>query len=154
REQVLTPDHPDVAVSLNNLAELYGVQGRFADAEPLHKRSLAIREKTLGPDHPLVGQSLNNLAILKFAHEDWAGAVDYWRRGTAILLRRAQRGPADIGQAVTGKGKSEAEQLRYEFWGQIKAAHRLAKQDPLAEAKIAEEMFLTAQWAWGSEAAA
>ena len=52
REKALGPDHPDVALSLNNLAELYHAQGRYADAEPLYKRSLAIREKALGPDHP------------------------------------------------------------------------------------------------------
>ena len=39
-------------------------QGRYADAEPLYKRSLAIREKSLGPDHPDVATSLNNLAVL------------------------------------------------------------------------------------------
>ncbi|MGH1407888.1 MAG: alpha/beta hydrolase, partial [Rhodomicrobiaceae bacterium] len=50
--------------SLNNLAELYSAQGRYAEAEPLYKRSLNIREKALGPDHPNVGQSLNNLAGL------------------------------------------------------------------------------------------
>ena len=38
--------------SLNNLAHLYRAQGRYADAEPLYKRALAIREKALGPDHP------------------------------------------------------------------------------------------------------
>ena len=52
REKALGPDHPDVAVSLNNLAGLYAYQGRYADAEPLFKRALAIREKALGPDHP------------------------------------------------------------------------------------------------------
>ena len=64
REKSLGPDHPDVAVSLNNLAELYRAQGRYADAEPLHKRALTIREKALGPDHPDVALSLNNLAGL------------------------------------------------------------------------------------------
>ena len=39
-------------------------QGRYADAEPLFKRSLAIREKALGPNHPDVATSLNNLARL------------------------------------------------------------------------------------------
>ena len=60
----LGPDHPDVATSLNNLAALYHDQGRYADAEPLYKRSLAIHEKSLGPDHPDVATSLNNLAEL------------------------------------------------------------------------------------------
>ena len=36
---------PDVAGSLNNMALLYANQGQYAQAEPLYKRSLAIREK-------------------------------------------------------------------------------------------------------------
>src|SRR4051812_42749467 len=46
------PDHPDVATSLSNLAILYRHQGRYAEAEPLHGRALAIREEALGPDRP------------------------------------------------------------------------------------------------------
>ena len=53
-----------LALSLNDLAFLYGTQGRYADAEPLYKRSLVIREKALGPEHPDVALSLNNLANL------------------------------------------------------------------------------------------
>jgi hypothetical protein len=34
------------------LGDLYRAQGRYADAEPLYKRALAIFEKALGPDHP------------------------------------------------------------------------------------------------------
>jgi len=63
-EQNVGPDHPDVAVSLNNLALLYKTQGDYAKAEPLYKRSLAILEKTLGPDHPKVATCLENLAAL------------------------------------------------------------------------------------------
>jgi tetratricopeptide (TPR) repeat protein len=61
-EQNVGPDHPDVATSLNSLAELCRTQGDYAKAEPLYKRSLAIWEKALGPDHPDVAMSLNNLA--------------------------------------------------------------------------------------------
>ena len=63
-EDNVGPDHPDVAISLNNLALLYKTQGQYALAEPLYKRSLAIDEKALGPDHPDVAISLNNLAAL------------------------------------------------------------------------------------------
>jgi len=55
---------PEVGTLLNNLAELYRVQGRYAEAEPLYKRALAISEKALGPDHPNVGIPLSNLALL------------------------------------------------------------------------------------------
>ena len=58
------PIIPMSRFSLNNLAALYDDQGRYADAEPLYKRALAIREKALGPDHPDVATSLNNLAEL------------------------------------------------------------------------------------------
>ena len=49
------PDSPDAATPLNNLGLLYQAQGRHAEAEPLHKRSVSILEKALGPDHPSVG---------------------------------------------------------------------------------------------------
>jgi len=51
-----------VATSLNNLATFYCSQEQYTQAEPLLKRTLAIREKTLGPNHPDVAQSLENLA--------------------------------------------------------------------------------------------
>ena len=41
----LGADHPDVATSLNNLAELYRVQGKYSEAEPLYVRSLLISER-------------------------------------------------------------------------------------------------------------
>ena len=40
------------AQSLNNLAVLYKNQGKYAEAEPLYQRALAIYEKALGSDHP------------------------------------------------------------------------------------------------------
>jgi Tfp pilus assembly protein PilF len=40
-EKALGPDHPSVALALNDLAELYKEQGRYADADPLYKRALA-----------------------------------------------------------------------------------------------------------------
>ena len=38
---MLGPDHPDVAVSLNNLAVLYGTQSRYADALPIVQRTIS-----------------------------------------------------------------------------------------------------------------
>ncbi len=63
-EKALGPEHPDVATSLNNLAELYRAQGKYTEAEPLYQRSLAITEKALGPEHPHVAATLENYAAL------------------------------------------------------------------------------------------
>ena len=53
-----------MATSLNNLAVLYRAQGKYAEAEPLYRRALAIKEKALGPEHPSVATVLANYAAL------------------------------------------------------------------------------------------
>ena len=63
-EKVLGPEHPDVALSLNNLALLYHAQGQYAEAQPLYQRALAILEKTMSPEHPKVAACLKNYAFL------------------------------------------------------------------------------------------
>ena len=59
-ETALGPAHPNVATSLNNLAELYRAQGKYADAEPLYQRSFWIFLQRLGPEHPTVRQAFGN----------------------------------------------------------------------------------------------
>ncbi len=89
----LGPEHPDVAQSLNNLAALYQAQGRYAEAEPLYKRSLAILEKALGPEHPDVAQSLENYASLlrETKREDKAEEME--TRAHAIRVKHAEQNP-------------------------------------------------------------
>jgi tetratricopeptide (TPR) repeat protein len=83
-ENALGPNHPDVAISLNNLAELYRVQNRYADAEPLYKRSLAIKEKVLGPNHSDVALSLYNLGLLYQNQGRYADSEPLYKRSLAI----------------------------------------------------------------------
>ncbi|MGB4914137.1 MAG: tetratricopeptide repeat protein, partial [Candidatus Dechloromonas phosphoritropha] len=45
-------NHPNVAIRLNNLAQLLRATNRLAEAEPLLRPALAICIKSLGPDHP------------------------------------------------------------------------------------------------------
>lgn len=84
-------DHPNVATSLNSLAESYRAQYKFAKAEPLYKRSLAIREKALGPDHPEVATSLHNLAELYWSQYQNAKAEPFYAR--ALAIREKALGP-------------------------------------------------------------
>jgi CHAT domain-containing protein len=150
-EKTFGRDHPAVATDLNNLATLYVAQRRYEEAEPLLKRALAIRENAFGPEHPDVGASLSNLAALYFSQSDWTRAAQYWRRSTDVIVRRVQRG-ALVGGAPTGKTKSEAEQLSWQFWALIKATHQLESQEGRSP-ELQRETFLAAQWAQSSEAA-
>jgi tetratricopeptide (TPR) repeat protein len=69
------------------LAELYSHLGRFAEAEPLFKRALAIREKALGPDHPDVAWSLNSLGAFYADEGQYAKAEPIYQRALAIFER-------------------------------------------------------------------
>jgi tetratricopeptide (TPR) repeat protein/CHAT domain-containing protein len=151
-EKTLAADHPRFGLALNNMAQVYQGQGRYAEAEPLLKRSLAITEKALGPDHPTVVGDLNNLAALYLKQNNWEHAADFWRRSTNAIIHRAQRGTF-IGDALTGKRRTETQQLSWQFWGLVKVVNRLASEQR-NDAALLHEMFQTAQWAQSSEAAA
>ncbi|MDP3284559.1 MAG: CHAT domain-containing protein, partial [Desulfobacterales bacterium] len=83
-EKVLGPEHPNTALSLNNLAMLYESLGDYSKAEPLYKRALAINEKVLGPEHPDTAQSLNNIAGLYCSLGDYSKAEPLYKRALAI----------------------------------------------------------------------
>ena len=76
------------ARSLTNQALLYDSQGRYAEAEQLYQRALAIQEETLGREHPDVARSLNNLADLYRGHGRYAEAESLYRRSLDILENR------------------------------------------------------------------
>jgi tetratricopeptide (TPR) repeat protein len=84
KERPIGPEHPDVATSLNSLAELYRDQGQYGKADPLYGRALAIREKALGPEHPDVAVSLNNMASLYYVQGQYAKAGLLYQRALAI----------------------------------------------------------------------
>lgn len=75
----------ETATLLNMLGELYRSQGRYNEAEPLFKRSLAMRERELGPDHTKVAESLNNLAVLYHNLRRYNDAEPLIKRSLIIL---------------------------------------------------------------------
>ncbi len=86
----LGPNHPGVGTSTDNLASLYQDQGRYAEAEPLHKRALAIFEKAFGPKHPDVAIALENYANLLRATGRTSEADKMEARAKAIWVKRAK----------------------------------------------------------------
>jgi hypothetical protein len=53
---------PRLATTLDHLVWALAADGRLAEAIPIAKSALAIREKALGAEHPDVVKSLNTLA--------------------------------------------------------------------------------------------
>jgi len=52
REKVLGSQHPDVAITLHNLAYLYVSIKDYKKALPLYKKAVTIMQDKLGADHP------------------------------------------------------------------------------------------------------
>ena len=63
-EKSLGADHPNVAVSLNNLATLLKATNRLEEAEPLMQRALEIFGAALGTDHPSTKTVRDNYELL------------------------------------------------------------------------------------------
>ena len=64
KNQLLGPTHPDVAVSLHNVAMLAVGQGDDDRARELFERAVAILEASLGAEHPKTVASRTQLAAL------------------------------------------------------------------------------------------
>ncbi len=62
RLKSLSEDHPATASSYDNLAATLGAQGKYAEAEAMHRRALAIQLESLGAGHPDTTSSYYNLA--------------------------------------------------------------------------------------------
>ncbi len=99
-ERALGPDDPTVAISLNNLGVISEHQGRYADAESLHERTLAIRERAYEPDHPDVRVELQQpRECLREARTVRSGQAALRARTgdprTCAWFRSRARAPAD-----------------------------------------------------------
>ncbi len=79
-------EHPDVAISLNNLALLYYSQGRYAEAEPLLQQALELNKRLRVQEHSAVAQNLNNLALLYYSQGRYAEAEPLYLQ--ALELRK------------------------------------------------------------------
>ena len=121
REQVLGPDHPDTATSLNHLAVLLWEQGEPAAARALNERALAIRERVQGPDHPNTAFALNYLGVLLGDQGELAAAQALLER--ALNIRERVVGPDhrytaislnSLGWLLRARGELEAARLLLE----------------------------------------
>ena len=82
--QALGARHARVAITDNNLGEVYQKLGRSVDAERAWASALAAFEATLGPEHPYVAYPLANLGQLRVTQGRRAEAVPLLERALAI----------------------------------------------------------------------
>jgi tetratricopeptide (TPR) repeat protein len=106
-------------LDLNNLAGVYWAQGRYAEAEPLLQRALAIREQALGSTHLYLAQILNNLGEVYWARGRYAEAKSLYQR--AFALWEQAGGPNHL-EAAHSLGKAASLLAQHQ---QLARAHDL-----------------------------
>ena len=85
--------------------------GKYAEAIPLARKALEIREQALGPTHPTVVESLNNLAELEAAQDRFGLAAAFLKRGLIVQDRHIQNvlniSPARIARNASRRKRFE-----------------------------------------------
>ena len=89
-EKTLGTEHPQVALVLSNLADLYRAQNRCNEAEPLYLRALKISEKKQGAEHPQVGLILEGYAHLLLNMKRLREAAEIGKRAIQIRIQHAK----------------------------------------------------------------
>jgi tetratricopeptide (TPR) repeat protein len=112
------PDHPKVAVSLNNQAGLLQTK-QPKEAERLMRQALAIDERAYGPDHPDVARDLYNLSRLLKDANRLDDAEPLMRRAVKIYVKfthdtghphqRLQQVINSYGNLLIQMGRSQAQ---------------------------------------------
>ena len=113
-EQAHGPHHPDVATSLNGLANLYREQGKYEQAESLYQRALHIFEQAQLPDHPDVATSLNGLADLYREQGKYAKAEPLYQRALHIFEQAHGLDHPDVATSLHRLADIYREQGKYE----------------------------------------
>jgi CHAT domain-containing protein/tetratricopeptide (TPR) repeat protein len=122
-------NHPNYGAALNNLALVYRDQGKYAEAEGLYKRALAIREQALGADHPDVAQTLNNLALVYGDQSKYAEAEGLHKRALAIREQALGADHPDVAQTLNNLANLYRNQGKYaEAEGLYKRALAIREQ--------------------------
>ena len=79
---------------------LHRAQGRYAQAEPLSMRALAIYGKALGPDHPNVAQATANLASIRNGLGKAVEARQGFDQALAIWRKRSPDGSPQLARML------------------------------------------------------
>jgi serine/threonine protein kinase/tetratricopeptide (TPR) repeat protein len=113
-ERILGQDHPDVAMSYNNLAIILKMQRRFAEAEPYYGRALEIQRRVLGPNHESVAGTLNNLGNLHLDQNQYAAAEPFYSEALKIYETALGKNHPSLARTLDNLAQLQARQAKHQ----------------------------------------
>jgi len=118
-KRVSGPDHPNVAIRLNNLAQLWQDMNRLGGAEPLYRRALAIHEKSSA-------RRIRRLPTASTTLRICCGSRTGWRRPNRSIAGRWR-----LPRTVSAPAHPEVATDLNNLAGLLRATNRLAEAEPL-----------------------
>jgi eukaryotic-like serine/threonine-protein kinase len=106
KEKALGPDHPDVGLSIGNLAVYYDDLDQLAEAVVHGGRAVEIVGLGLGPDHPRTALILSNYSEFLARDGQWDAATAAAARAVAIFEREADNEGLFVFLSLTALGSA------------------------------------------------
>ena len=100
----LGENHPDVAESLNNLANLYNSMGHYEQAKPLLVQALEMRKNLLGENHPDVARSLRELAAVYWSMGHYDQAEPLFQQALEMRKQLLGENHPDVAKSLKDLG--------------------------------------------------
>lgn len=104
RQRSFGVNHPDVATSMNNLAQLLVEQGKIAEAEQLYRKALDISTRLRGADDLETAAIMHNLAALLVLKGSLDEAEQMNRTELAIRRRKLGNKSEDVAKSLNDLG--------------------------------------------------
>jgi tetratricopeptide (TPR) repeat protein len=112
-EKLFGPRHPYVATTINNIAEIYRLQGRYQESEALFNRALSVYKEYFGEDHPHVATCLNNLALIDYSQKRYVSAERRFKRALIIYIKALGENHSYVGGVDNNLGELFLAQEKY-----------------------------------------
>jgi CHAT domain-containing protein/tetratricopeptide (TPR) repeat protein len=113
RRKVLGEEHPDTAMSYNNVGLNLQAQGQYAAAAEVYQKALDIQRKVLGEEHPDTARSYNNVATNLQAQGQYAAAAEGYQKALAIRRKVLGEEHPDTAQSYNGVAYNLKAQGKY-----------------------------------------
>lgn len=148
-EKLVGPDHPMVAMALNNLGLNAEAEGRLDEAERDYRASVSILERTLGADHPRVAIALSNLGAALRSDNKPAEALVAFQRALEINDKRFGTSYPDSLDALLGTGEALVALGRpTEAFPALERALHFVESSDSSAWSLAEARFAMAEALW------
>ena len=139
-EKTLGKEHADIAIYLNNLANLLNDDDKSVEAEPLSRRALAIDEKVYGKEHPMVANDMYILADILYNQDKFAEVETLYRRAVAICEKTMDKDPFEVNTSLGNLAVFLSDQGKY-----AEAELFLRRSLAIMEKKFGKEHLLVAE---------